>query len=141
PPRIQKIAGRHLRDPVRITIAHEVVAAGELPRVKQVAYVVIRAYKTATLVRVLDMERPAAAIVFCRTRTEVDEITEALKARGFRAEALHGGLSQEQRDRVMKRFHGGATELLIATDVAARGLDIEHVSHVINYDVPSAPEA
>jgi ATP-dependent RNA helicase DeaD len=87
------------------------------------------------------MEAPTSAIVFCRTRTEVDELTETLNGRGYRAEALHGGMSQEQRDRVMKRFRGGAAELLIATDVAARGLDIEHLSHVVNYDVPSAPEA
>ena len=79
--------------------------------------------------------------MFCRTRTEVDELTETLNGRGYRAEALHGGLSQEQRDRVMKRFRANTTDLLIATDVAARGLDIQHVSHVVNYDVPSAAEA
>jgi len=79
--------------------------------------------------------------VFCRTRTEVDELTEMLNARGYRSEALHGGMSQEQRDRVMRRFRTGAADLLVATDVAARGLDIEQLSHVVNYDVPSAPEA
>jgi ATP-dependent RNA helicase DeaD len=87
------------------------------------------------------MESPTSAIVFCRTRTEVDELTETLVGRGYRAEALHGGLSQEQRDRVMQRFREGNTELLVATDVAARGLDIEHLSHVVNYDVPSAADA
>jgi ATP-dependent RNA helicase DeaD len=87
------------------------------------------------------MESPTSAIVFCRTRLEVDELTEAMNARGYRAEALHGGFAQEQRDRVMKRFRGGQTDLLVATDVAARGLDIEHVSHVVNYDVPTEPEA
>ncbi|HEU0080161.1 MAG TPA: C-terminal helicase domain-containing protein, partial [Longimicrobiaceae bacterium] len=81
------------------------------------------------------------AIVFCRTRTEVDQLTETLSARGYRAEALHGGLNQEQRDRVMRRVRSGATDLLIATDVAARGLDVEHVSHVVNYDVPTSPDA
>jgi ATP-dependent RNA helicase DeaD len=106
-----------------------------------VAYVVPRQYKVPALGRVLDMEAPASAIVFCRTRTEVDELSETLIGRGYRAEALHGGLSQEQRDRVMQRFRDGSTELLVATDVAARGLDIEHVSHVFNYDVPSAPDA
>src|SRR6185369_3314183 len=80
-------------------------------------------------------------IVFCRTRTEVDELTETLGGRRYRAEALHGGLSQEQRDRVMRRFRDGTSELLVATDVAARGLDIQHVSHVVNYDVPSSPDA
>ena len=100
-----------------------------------------RRHKVAALARVLDMESPTSAIVFCRTRTEVDELTETLGARGYRAEALHGGLSQEQRDRVMRRFRDGASELLVATDVAARGLDIEHVSHVVNFDVPSSPDA
>ena len=141
PPRIGEIAERHLKSPVRVRIARETVAAGTAPRVRQVAFVVPRQYKVAALGRVLDMESPTSAIVFCRTRTEVDELSETLIGRGYSAEALHGGLSQEQRDRVMQRFRDGTTELLIATDVAARGLDIEHVSHVFNYDVPSAPDA
>ena len=140
-PRISAIAQRHLTDPVTVRIAREQMAAGSMPKVRQSAYIVPRAHKPATLGRVLDMEAPTSAIVFCRTRTEVDELTETLNGRGYRAEALHGGMSQEQRDRVMKRFRAGAAELLIATDVAARGLDIEHLSHVVNYDVPSAPEA
>ncbi|HEY9226961.1 MAG TPA: DEAD/DEAH box helicase, partial [Gemmatimonadaceae bacterium] len=138
---IRAIAGRHLRDPVLVTIAREVTAPGEAPRVREVAFVVQRRHKVAALARVLDMEVPTSAIVFCRTRTEVDELTETLGGRGYRAEALHGGLSQEQRDRVMRRFRDGASELLVATDVAARGLDIEHVSHVVNFDVPSSPDA
>ena len=89
----------------------------------------------------LDVEAPTSAIVFCRTRTEVDELTETLNGRGYRAEALHGGMTQEQRDRVMKQFRGGTADLLVATDVAARGLDIEHLSHVVNYDVPLRPES
>ena len=83
--------------------------------------------------------RPTAAIVFCRTRDEVDELTETLNGRGYRAEALHGGMSQEQRDRVMGRLRAGTADLLVATDVAARGLDIDQLTHVVNYDVPSAP--
>ena len=141
PSRIAAIAETHLADPVRVRIARETIAREGGPRVRQVAYVVPRQYKTAALGRVLDMESPTSAIVFCRTRTEVDELSETLIGRGYRAEPLHGGLSQEQRDRVMQRFRDGTTELLIATDVAARGLDIEHLSHVVNYDVPSAPDA
>ena len=141
PPRIAEIAERHLRDPLRVKIGREATTPGTMPRVRQVAYVVPRQYKVAALGRVLDMESPTSAIVFCRTRTEVDELTETLIGRGYRAEALHGGLSQEQRDRVMQRFREGTTELLVATDVAARGLDIEHLSHVVNYDVPSAADA
>jgi len=141
PPRIAAIAAAHLRDPVHVRIDRELVPAGNAPKVRQVAYVVSRAHKKATLGRILDVESPVATIVFCRTRTEVDELTEMLNGRGVRAEALHGGLSQDQRDRVMKRFRAHTTDLLIATDVAARGLDVPHVSHVINYDVPSAAEA
>jgi len=126
---------------VRIAIPPARARAGETPRVRQVAYLVARPHKHAALGRVLDMESPTSAIVFCRTRLEVDELAEAMNARGYRAEALHGGFAQEQRDRVMKRFRSGAADLLIATDVAARGLDIEHLSHVFNYDVPTEPDA
>ncbi len=140
PPRIKSIAHRHLRDPVEITIAKEPVKAGAAPRVQQTAYVVTRPHRGATLARVLDMAGPKSALVFCRTRLEVDEVTAMLSSRGYRAESIHGGMSQVQRDRVMNAFRTGQTELLIATDVAARGLDIPHVSHVINYDLPSSAE-
>ncbi|MBX6387040.1 MAG: DEAD/DEAH box helicase, partial [Microbispora sp.] len=140
PPRIDGIARRHLREPVRIKIEREAPAAGETPLIRQSAYIVTRAYKPAALGRVLDVEAPTAAIVFCRTREEVDQLTETMNGRGYRAEALHGGMGQEQRDRVMGRLRSGTADLLVATDVAARGLDIEQLSHVINYDVPSAPE-
>jgi ATP-dependent RNA helicase DeaD len=141
PPRIAAIAKRHLRDPARIEIERVAVPAGERPKVRQTAYAVARAHKLAALGRVLDVEAPTSALVFCRTRTEVDELTEALNARGYRSEALHGGMSQEQRDRVMKKLRSGAAELLIATDVAARGLDIDLLTHVFNYDLPTAAEA
>jgi len=141
PPRIDGMARRHLTDPVRIKIEHEQATTGESPRVRQSAYIVSRSHKPAALGRVLDVESPAAAIVFCRTRDEVDSLTETLNGRGYRAEALHGGMGQEQRDRVMGRLRTGTADLLVATDVAARGLDIEQLTHVINYDVPSAPES
>jgi ATP-dependent RNA helicase DeaD len=140
-PRIRSIAKRYLREPVLVTIANETTAAGKKPRIREVAYVVQRPHKAAALARVIDMESPASAIVFCRTRNEVDELTETLGARGYQAEAIHGGLSQEQRDRVLRRFREGVSEILVATDVAARGLDIENLSHVVNYDVPSSPDA
>lgn len=141
PERINRIARQHLRDPVRVRIEREAAAPGEEPRVRQSAYVVARPYKPAALGRVLDVEAPTAALVFCRTREEVDQLTETLNARGYRAEALHGGMSQEQRDRVMARMRNETADLLVATDVAARGIDIEHLSHVVNYNVPSAAEA
>jgi ATP-dependent RNA helicase DeaD len=140
PSRILAIAKQHLRDPVRVTIARERPAAGEAPRVRQVAYLVPRPYKPAALGRVLDLEQPTSAIVFCRTRVEVEELGEAMGAQGWNSDVLHGGLAQEQRDRVMKKFRGGQTEVLVATDVAARGLDIDHVSHVVNFSAPSDPD-
>jgi ATP-dependent RNA helicase DeaD len=140
PARILSIAERHLKSPTRLAIARETTAAGKLPRVRQVAYVVARAHKPASLERVLETENPDSALVFCRTRIEVDTLVEMLNAHGHRAEALHGGMEQRLRDRVMGRFREGKADLLVATDVAARGLDIERLSHVINYDVPASPE-
>ncbi len=141
PARILSIAKRHLSNPARVTIAGEKTAVGKLPRVRQVAYIVRRDQKPAALDRILDMENPASAIVFCRTRLEVDSLTETLNAHGYRAEALHGGMQQRQRDAVMNRLRSAKTDLLIATDVAARGLDITHLSHVVNYDLPAEAES
>jgi ATP-dependent RNA helicase DeaD len=141
PPRILKIAERHLHQPERVRIAREKTAAGKMPRVRQVAYIVRRDQKARALDRILDMESPASAIVFCRTRLEVDTLVETLNAHGYRAEALHGGMVQRQRDAVMARVRSQRTDLLIATDVAARGLDIEHLSHVVNYDLPADAES
>src|SRR5204863_607879 len=129
PPRIDGMARRHLRDPVRIEVGHEVAARGEAPLVRQSAYVVQRAHKPAALGRVLDVEAPGAALVFCRTRDEVDQLTETLNGRGYRAEALHGGMDQAQRDRVMGRLRSGSVDLLVATDLAARGLDVQQLTH------------
>ena len=140
PARILSIAQRHLKNPTRLAIARETTAAGKLPRVRQVAYVVSRAHKPASLERVLETENPDSALVFCRTRLEVDTLVEMLNAHGHRAEALHGGMEQRLRDRVMGRFREGKADLLVATDVAARGLDIERLSHVINYDVPASAD-
>jgi ATP-dependent RNA helicase DeaD len=141
PPRILKIAERHLKEPQRITIAREKAVAGKAPRVRQIAYIVPRAHKPAALQRVLDMEGPSSALVFCRTRLEVASLVETLNAHGYRSEALHGGMQQRQRDAVMNRLRTAKADLLIATDVAARGLDVPQLSHVFNYDLPSAPDA
>jgi ATP-dependent RNA helicase DeaD len=141
PPRIDGIAKRHLRDPKRIRVGGGPSNLASAPKIRQTAYIVQRFHKAAALGRILDVETPTAAIVFCRTRDEVDQLTETMNGRGYRAEALHGGMSQEQRDRVMGRVRTGTAELLMATDVAARGLDIDTLTHVVNYDVPSAPEA
>ena len=140
PPRITSIAKCHLREPVEIRIAKEPIKSGAAPRVRQSAYIVVRPYKVMALTRILDIEAPKSALVFCRTRIEVDELTSTLMDRGHRAEAIHGGMNQPQRDRVMSLFRSGQIEILVATDVAARGLDIPSVSHVVNYDLPMSPE-
>ncbi len=140
PPRINAIAKRHLNDPVRINVVRGDTKASK-GKVRQIAYIVSRQHKPAALGRVLDIEAPGGALVFCRTRTEVDQLTETMNIRGYRAEALHGGMDQAQRDRVMNRLRDGTAELLVATDVAARGLDVDTLTHVVNYDVPSAPES
>lgn len=140
PPRIARIADRHLQNPVRVLLAREKTPAGTLPKVRQTAYMLARAQKVAALGRVLDVEDPTLAVVFCRTRGEVDSLAESLAGRGYRVEALHGGMTQDQRDRVMKRTRGGHVDVLVATDVAARGLDIEQITHVVNFDVPESPQ-
>ncbi len=138
PDRIADLARRYLREPVRLAIEPERVTA---PRISQVFYEVAPRAKVDALARILDLETPASAIIFCRTKSGVDELAHALQALGYSAEAIHGDMSQVQRDRVMERFRSGRAELLIATDLAARGLDIPAVSHVINYDIPSDPES
>jgi ATP-dependent RNA helicase DeaD len=141
PSRIDKLARKHQRHAVRIAVARETTPDGEAPKVRQSAYVVARHHKPTALTRVLDQEKPTAAIVFCRTRAEVDEVAQTLNGRGYTAEALHGGMDQTQRSRTIDRLKNGSTQLIVATDVAARGLDIDNLTHVVNYDVPSAPEA
>jgi ATP-dependent RNA helicase DeaD len=141
PPRIDGMVRRYLRDPVRVELGRQASASADGLLVRQTAYLVPRGYKAAALGRVLDLERPTATIVFCSTRDEVDQLTESLNGRGYRSEALHGGMDQKQRDRVMARLRSRAIDLLVATDVAARGLDIDQLTHVVNYDVPSSPES
>ncbi len=134
---VVQLAQRYMRDPQQITVEAEQMT---VPQTRQTYYEVGGRDKFEVLVRILDYERPTSAIIFCRTKLEVDRLGERLIARAYPAETLHGDLNQGQRDRVMGRFRTGQVELLIATDVAARGLDIEHVSHVINYDIPLDPE-
>lgn len=140
PPRIARIAEEHLTNPVRIQIAREKTEDGEAPRVPQIAYVVGHNYRQAALGRILDIEGPELSIIFTRTRNEVDELTEALRARGWSVEALHGGLDQPTRDRVMRRARAGQVDAIVATDVAARGIDLENLTHVVNYGIPASYE-
>jgi ATP-dependent RNA helicase DeaD len=140
PARIDSLVRKYLNDPVKVRI-HRETSAGETARVRQTAYLVPRQHKASALGRILDVESPTAAVVFCRTREEVDSLGETMGSRGYRTEALHGGMTQDQRDRVMARVRNKSAELLVATDVAARGLDIDHLTHVVNYDVPTDPDA
>lgn len=97
--------------------------------------------KVEGLCRLLDTEIDGKLIIFCRTKKGVDDLAIALSSRGYMAEGLHGDLSQNQRDRVMKKFREGTADILIATDVAARGIDIDNITHVINFDIPQDPES
>lgn len=108
--------------------------------VDQCCYEVRQRSKVEVLSRLLDMEPPRLAIIFCNTKRSVDECTEALLGRGYTADRLHGDISQQMRERVLRRFRDGVIELLVATDVAARGLDVENVEAVFNYDLPQDPE-
>ncbi|MCY0884347.1 MAG: DEAD/DEAH box helicase [Firmicutes bacterium] len=137
PDPVARLARRYLNNPEHINISPERVT---VPQIDQIYYEVREHEKVDALSRILDMEGAERTIIFCRTKKRVDELTEALQARGYGAEALHGDLNQVQRNRVMKRFREGGSEILVATDVAARGLDIENVTHVINYDLPQDSE-
>ncbi|MFO0810973.1 MAG: DEAD/DEAH box helicase [Gemmataceae bacterium] len=141
PPKIAAVAARHLTDPVRTAVTAAPRPSGAEPLVRQHAFLVRRDQKAAALMRVLEFEAPASAIVFCRTRTDADALADALAARGHKPAALHGGLTQDQRDRVMAKFRDGTTAILVATDVAARELDIGRLSHVFNFGVPETAEA
>lgn len=138
PDRVAQLARRYLKDPARVVIEPEHIT---VPQTEQTYYEIQPRAKLEALTRVLDLEMPEAAIVFCRTKREVDSLTEQLQGQGYPAEGLHGDLTQTQRDRVMARFRAGQDEILVATDVASRGLDVENVSHVINYTIPGDPES
>ena len=133
PPRIMAMTEQFLRNPVHVEIR---ARQRTVDTTNQTYYEVPKGKKLEALARVLDMETPGPTIVFCRTRQDTNDLCENLRIRGYNAEALHGDMGQQERDRVMRRFREGQADLLIATDVAARGLDIETVTHVINYDIP-----
>jgi ATP-dependent RNA helicase DeaD len=133
PPRIAALARDYLKDPQRVSIESK---RRTVAQVSQSYYEVLPSQKVEALARILDHETPGSTIIFCRTRREVDDLGESLQMRGYQAETLHGEMNQAARDRVMNRFRAGQADLLIATDVAARGLDIDQVTHVVNYDIP-----
>lgn len=138
PDEIKRLATRYMKDPVHIAVSPQQLT---VPQIDQFFYEVRGSFKTEALCRVLDMENVERGICFCRTKKGVDELVEGLQARGYLAEGIHGDMNQAQRNRVMSRFKEGNVELLVATDVAARGLDISDVTHVFNYDIPQDPES
>ncbi|MHB0886727.1 MAG: DEAD/DEAH box helicase [Bacillota bacterium] len=139
PEAIRRIIERHAKNPERVSIGNRGIAAP--PAIEQAYFEIREKDKVEALTRIVDHEAISRAIIFCRTKRECDELASALQARGYLAEAIHGDLNQVQRNRVLARFKEGQVELLIATDVAARGLDVENVTHVINYDIAQSPES
>ena len=138
PREIRRIAERHLRNPASIEIEHKTLT---VPAIEQRYLIVTPQQKLEALARILETEPTDAVLIFTRTKTGAAELTERLEGRGYAAEAMHGDMNQAQRETVIRRLRGGQVEIVVATDVAARGLDVERISHVVNYDIPNDVEA
>lgn len=134
---VEKLIQKFSQDPKQISIKRKTKTVST---VSQAYYEVRNRSKVEVLTRLIDMEDPRLAVIFCNTKRSVDECTEALLARGYAADRLHGDISQQLRERTTRRFREGKFDLLVATDVAARGLDIDDVDAVFNYDIPQDPE-
>ncbi len=138
PRQIQNLAQRFQRDPAHISVKSREVT---MPLIEQRYVELHDREKFDVLCRLLDIQDPELSIVFGRTKRRVDELAEALKKRGYSAEGIHGDLTQTKRDMVLRQFREGTTDILVATDVAARGLDVSGVSHVYNFDIPQDAES
>jgi ATP-dependent RNA helicase DeaD len=137
PTAIQNIAENFMRNPQTIAVSEDKLTVSTI---EQVYYTVGYRNKLWALYRVLESEKPELAFVFCRTKFECDKVEAQLRAHGFKSEALHGGMTQKGRNKVMDNAREGKTSIVVATDVLARGIDVSHCSHVINYDIPEDPE-
>ena len=137
PPAIAEIARKFQKEPVTVRVVKKELT---VPKVTQYYYEVKPKNKVEVMCRLLDLYAPKLSIVFCNTKKQVDELVQALQGRGYFAEGLHGDLKQMQRDRVMNSFRNGRTDILVATDVAARGIDVGNVEAVFNYDIPQDDE-
>ena len=137
PQAIADIAKKFQKDPVTVRVIKKELT---VPKVTLYYYEVKPKNKVEVMCRLLDMYSPKLSIIFCNTKRQVDELVQALQGRGYFAEGLHGDLKQVQRDRVMESFRNGRTDILIATDVAARGIDVGNVEAVFNYDIPQDDE-
>jgi ATP-dependent RNA helicase DeaD len=138
PAEIRRIAQRHLHEPSEVTIKSKTSTAS---KIRQRYWMVSGVHKLDALTRILEAEPFDAMLVFARTKQATTELAERLEARGFAVEALNGDIQQAQRERTVARLKGGQIDILVATDVAARGLDVERISHVVNFDVPYDPES
>ena len=136
PKEILGLTKKYMHTPNVVAIHKEIVTA---PLIDQYYYETRD--KVDGLCRILDTADNSKMIIFCRTKKGVDELVSALGTRGYLADGLHGDLSQNQRDKVMKKFRAGNSDILVATDVAARGLDIDNITHVVNFDIPQDPES
>ena len=137
PKEILDLTERYQKDPVHIMVIHKELT---VPSIDQVYFEVKEKVKLDALCRLIDMENPNLSLVFCNTKKLVDELVEQLQGRGYFAEGLHGDLKQSQRDLVMKKFRNRTLEILVATDVAARGIDVDDIDIVFNYDLPQDEE-
>jgi ATP-dependent RNA helicase DeaD len=137
PAQVLRIAKSHLNDPVNIEIEHKAINA---PAIEQRFLNVSEAQKLEVLTQILELEESEAVLIFRRTKNGAAELSEKLQARGFASEAMHGDMTQTLRESVIRRVRNGQVEIVVATDVAARGLDVDKISHVINYDVPNDVE-
>lgn len=133
PKAVLKLRKKYQKNSKFIKVVHKELT---VPSIEQYYYEVRHGSKLKVLTRIIDLENPKLALIFCNTRKQVDELSIQLQARGYLADSIHGGLNQNQRDRVMDKFRNGVIEFLVATDVAARGIDVGDVEAVFNYDVP-----
>ncbi len=138
PPQIRKIAQRHLKEPTEVTIKSSTTTAANI---HQRYWFVSGMHKLDALTRILEAEPFDAMIIFARTKQATEELAEKLQARGLAAAAINGDIAQAQRERVIQQLKDGKLDILVATDVAARGLDVERISHVLNYDIPYDTES
>lgn len=138
PPAIKAIADTYLQDPVRITVKN---TATTNAAIRQCYWLVSNLNKLDALCRIIETEESDAIIIFVRTKRATEEVAEQLVSRGFNAVPINGDIVQQQRERVIEQLKSGRIKILVATDVAARGIDVDRVTHVINYDVPNNPES
>lgn len=136
-PEIERLARTHMRDPAKIVVAAKSLTVSQ---VKQSYFSVEPWDKTRLLTHLLTHERPGLTVVFCRTKRTVDNVTKSLQRSGIDAHAIHGDMYQRTRDQVMERLRDGKLEVLVASDLASRGLDVDDISHVLNFDLPEDPE-